>query len=39
VFADVKRPELGGRGLGGVVEKTDVYVNPILTALEAPGGM
>jgi beta-lysine 5,6-aminomutase alpha subunit len=33
-FADVKRPELGGRGLGGVVEKRPGYVNPILDALE-----
>ena len=33
-FADVKRPELGGRGLGGVVDKASDYVNPILTALE-----
>jgi beta-lysine 5,6-aminomutase alpha subunit len=33
-FADVKRPETGGRGLGGVVEKAQGYVNPILDALE-----
>jgi beta-lysine 5,6-aminomutase alpha subunit len=33
-FADVKRPETGGRGLGGVVEKAGDYVNPILDALE-----
>ncbi|MGZ3408084.1 MAG: lysine 5,6-aminomutase subunit alpha TIM-barrel domain-containing protein, partial [Polyangia bacterium] len=33
-FADVKRPETGGRGLAGVVEKTSDYVNPILDALE-----
>ncbi|HXU67671.1 MAG TPA: lysine 5,6-aminomutase subunit alpha [Polyangia bacterium] len=33
-FADVKRPETGGRGLGGVVEKDGNYVNPILDALE-----
>jgi beta-lysine 5,6-aminomutase alpha subunit len=33
-FADVKRPETGGRGLGGVVEKSAGYVNPILDALE-----
>jgi beta-lysine 5,6-aminomutase alpha subunit len=33
-FADVKRPETGGRGLGGVVEKATDYVNPILDALE-----
>jgi beta-lysine 5,6-aminomutase alpha subunit len=34
-FADVKRPESGGRGLGGVVEKARDYVNPILEALES----
>ena len=33
-FADVKRPELGGRGLDGVIEKSADYVNPILDALE-----
>ena len=35
VFADVKRPELGGRGLSGVVEKSPAYLNPILDALES----
>jgi beta-lysine 5,6-aminomutase alpha subunit len=34
-FADVKRPETGGRGLAGVVEKSNEYSNPILQALEA----
>src|SRR5207302_9674697 len=34
-FADVKRPESGGRGLAGVVEKQADYVSPILEALEA----
>jgi beta-lysine 5,6-aminomutase alpha subunit len=33
-FADVKRPEMGGRGLAGVVEKATGYVNPILDVLE-----
>jgi beta-lysine 5,6-aminomutase alpha subunit len=33
-FADVKRPETGGRGLGGVVEKSPDYLNPILDVLE-----
>ncbi len=33
-FADVKRPELGGRGLAGVIEKSADYLNPILDALE-----
>ena len=35
-FADVRRPELGGRGLDGVFEKGPGYTNPILDALEAP---
>jgi beta-lysine 5,6-aminomutase alpha subunit len=34
VFADVKRPETGGRGLAGVVERSPGYVNPILDELE-----
>ncbi len=34
VFADVKRPETGGRGLAGVVERATTYVNPILDVLE-----
>jgi beta-lysine 5,6-aminomutase alpha subunit len=38
VFADVKRPELGGKGLGGVVEKSPDYLNPILDALEGKAG-
>jgi beta-lysine 5,6-aminomutase alpha subunit len=33
-FADVRRPETGGRGLDGVFEKDAAYTNPILTALE-----
>jgi beta-lysine 5,6-aminomutase alpha subunit len=33
-FADVKRPETGGRGLDGVIEKVREYYNPILDALE-----
>ncbi|MSP61643.1 MAG: D-lysine 5,6-aminomutase subunit alpha [Myxococcales bacterium] len=33
-FADVKRPETGGKGLGGVIEKAPDYLNPILDALE-----
>jgi beta-lysine 5,6-aminomutase alpha subunit len=32
-FADVKRPETGGRGLHGVVEKSPDYLNPILDEL------
>src|SRR5262249_48410313 len=34
-FAGVKRPEAGGRGLSGVIEKGADYLNPILEALEA----
>jgi len=34
VFADVKRPETGGRGLEGVVERAPDYTNPLLEALE-----
>jgi beta-lysine 5,6-aminomutase alpha subunit len=34
VFADVKRPETGGRGMEGVVERGPQYLNPILSALE-----
>jgi beta-lysine 5,6-aminomutase alpha subunit len=37
-FADVRRPELGGRGLHGVVEKHADYINPILDALTAGAG-
>jgi beta-lysine 5,6-aminomutase alpha subunit len=33
-FADVKRPETGGRGLAGVIPKAEGYANPILQALE-----
>jgi beta-lysine 5,6-aminomutase alpha subunit len=34
VFADVKRPETGGRGLQGVFARGPHYENPILVALE-----
>lgn len=34
VFADVKRPDTGGRGFQGVVERTPGYLNPILEVLE-----
>lgn len=33
-FADVRRPETGGRGLDGVFGKAAGYLNPILDALE-----
>ena len=35
VFADVKRPETGGRGLDGVLTRRPDYENPILRALES----
>ena len=34
VFADVKRPETGGRGLEGVFARAPEYLNPVLEALE-----
>lgn len=37
VFADVKRPETGGRGLDGVFMRRPDYENPILRALEGQG--
>ena len=37
VFADVKRPETGGRGLDGVFARRPDYENPILRQLESPG--
>ena len=33
-FADVKRPEQGGRGLDGVIARHPSYQNPILAVLE-----
>ncbi len=35
-FADVARPEDGGKGLGGVVPREPGYFNPFLEILEAP---
>jgi len=35
-FADVKRSELGGKGLEGVHEKAPDYFNPLLDRLELP---
>ena len=34
VFADVRRPETGGRGLEGVFARAPEYLNPVLEALE-----
>lgn len=30
IFADIKRPQDGGKGLDGVVSKSDVYFNPFI---------
>jgi len=38
-FADIRRPELGGKGLEGVVEKGPDYFNPILDLLEEKTGV
>lgn len=39
VFAEVKRPKLGGRGYDGIVDRSPDYTNPILTALERDHGV
>ena len=33
VFADIKRPQDGGKGLDGVVRKADLYFNPFIEAM------
>ena len=33
VFADIKRPQDGGKGLAGVVRKADGYFNPFIEAM------
>jgi len=38
-FAGVKRAEMGGKGLGGVVEKGEGYFNPFLEILEEATGV
>lgn len=38
-FAGVKRPETGGKGLAGVVEKSADYFNPVLEILEEETGV
>ncbi|HLV61535.1 MAG TPA: lysine 5,6-aminomutase subunit alpha, partial [Fredinandcohnia sp.] len=38
-FGDIERPELGGKGLGGVIEKGADYFNPILELLEEKTGV
>ncbi|MFA7182860.1 MAG: lysine 5,6-aminomutase subunit alpha, partial [Bacteroidales bacterium] len=33
-FADVKRPKNGGKGLSGVTEKSESYMNPFIELLK-----
>ncbi len=33
IFADIKRPQDGGKGLSGVVRKSDRYFNPFIEAM------
>jgi beta-lysine 5,6-aminomutase alpha subunit len=39
LFADVKRPRDGGKGLDGLVEKGEAYWNPVEELLEARLGL
>jgi beta-lysine 5,6-aminomutase alpha subunit len=39
MFADVKRPKDGGKGMGGLVKKGAAYWNPVETALERELGL
>ena len=34
IFADIKRPKDGGKGLAGVVEKDNVYFNPFVEIMK-----
>lgn len=34
IFADIKRPKDGGKGLDGVVVKDDNYFNPFITLMK-----
>ena len=34
IFADVKRPKDGGKGLAGVVIKDDAYFNPFIEVMK-----
>ena len=38
VFADIKRPRDGGKGLAGVVAKDDCYFNPFVELMHKKGG-
>jgi len=34
IFANIKRPIVGGKGLDGVVEKSDKYLNPFIDLMK-----
>ena len=38
IFADVKRPKDGGKGLAGVVIKDDKYFNPFIEVMKGKVG-
>ena len=38
IFADVKRPKYGGKGLAGVVIKDDKYFNPFIEVMKGKVG-
>ncbi|MDO5760339.1 MAG: lysine 5,6-aminomutase subunit alpha, partial [Bacteroidota bacterium] len=38
IFADIKRPRDGGKGLAGVFEKSDKYYNPFIDLMKGKGG-
>lgn len=39
IFADIKRPRDGGKGLSGVFEKSKNYYNPFIDLMKAKGGI
>jgi len=34
IFANIKRPQDGGKGLNGVIEKSEKYVNPFIELMK-----
>ena len=38
IFADIKRPFDGGKGLAGVFEKGENYYNPFIDLMKGKGG-
>ena len=38
IFADIKRPRNGGKGLAGVFEKGEHYYNPFIGLMKGKGG-